>query len=365
MWYPCKEEVILMVELKKYESISDIGKTFNGILLTPEIQHTLMTAFEKIHGYSSLAQFENIMGSVSGGSDSDIMIDIVERVGYPLSKVHYVFFDTGLEFQATKNHLDYLENKYGITIERKKAKVPVPIGVRKYGLPFLSKQISGWISRLQKNGFKWEDRCFEDLFQEYPKCKSSLRWWCNDWGDKSRFNISYNKWLKEFMIENPPQFNISEGCCTGAKKKTLHAAEKEINPDLSLQGVRKSEGGARASAYKSCFDKVDYGCSLYRPIFWFKEADKRVYESVFNVVHSDCYEVYGLKRTGCACCPFGKNFEDELLVAQKYEPNLYKAANNVFGPSYEYTRKYREFCKKKNQELKQGKEDQIKIECFD
>lgn len=76
---------------------------------------------------------------------------------YPLSEVHYAFFDTGLEFAATKRHLEYLEQKYGITIERYRAKIPVPLGVKKYGVPFLSKKISNNIQRLQKHGFKWED----------------------------------------------------------------------------------------------------------------------------------------------------------------------------------------------------------------
>ena len=52
-----------------------------------------------------------------------------------------------------------------------------------------------------------------------------------------------------------------------------------------------------------------------------------------------------MKRTGCAGCPFGRDFEYELEVIQKYEPRLYKAVNNIFGESYEYTRRYREFCK--------------------
>ena len=55
---------------------------------------------------------------------------------------------------------------------------------------------------------------------------------------------------------------------------------------------------------------------------------------------------YGLSRTGCAGCPFGRDFEFELEVIKHYEPKLYKAVNYIFGDSYEYTRKYREFRKK-------------------
>ena len=147
------------------------------------------------------------------------------------------------------------------------------------------------------------------------------------------------------MIENPPDILISCGCCIGAKKKTAHAIAKKYEPDLDVQGVRKAEGGARSIAYTSCFDDVFGGCDRFRPIFWFKEADKNAYNEKFCITNSDCYSVYGLNRTGCACCPFGSEFEKELEAAKQYEPLLYKAANKVFGKSYEYMRKYRNFKK--------------------
>ena len=48
-------------------------------------------------------QYNNIVVSVSGGSDSDIMVDMFTKCD-PDKKVKYVFFDTGLEFQATKKN---------------------------------------------------------------------------------------------------------------------------------------------------------------------------------------------------------------------------------------------------------------------
>ena len=80
-----------------------------------------------------------------------------------------------------------------------------------------------------------------------------------------------------------------------------------------------------------------------------RQQRKQDYENIFNIIHSKCYTEYGLTRTGCAGCPFGNDFEQELDVLQKYEPKLYKACNNIFGESYEYTRKYREFYKEMEQ----------------
>ena len=132
-------------------------------------------------------------------------------------------------------------------------------------------------------------------------------------------------------------------------------AEKEKkagNYDLSIYGVRKTEGGARASAYKNCFTAFTDECDEYRPIFWYKNETKRLYEEHYGVKHSRCYSEYGLKRTGCAGCPFGRDFEDELSIMDRYEPKFYKAALAIFGASYEYTRQYREFIlMKKEQDI--------------
>lgn len=61
--------------------------------------------------------YKNILCSVSGGSDSDIMLDLLTRVDKD-KKIKYIWFNTGLEYNATKKHLIYLEKKYNIVIER-------------------------------------------------------------------------------------------------------------------------------------------------------------------------------------------------------------------------------------------------------
>lgn len=287
--------------------------------------------------------YPTIMVSVSGGSDSDIMVDIIERIGHPHSHVHYVYFNTGLEYKATFEQLRYLEHRYGIAIEEHKALMPVPVAVKQYGYPFLSKKVSAYIHRLQINNFQWEDEPFSDLIMKYPNCRAALRWWCNEWGENSSYNISRRRYLKEFLIAYPPKISISDLCCQKSKKDTAHAIEVEIDPQLSCVGVRKAEGGARASI-SSCFSDNPFGCSVFRPIFWIKKKDKKAYERAVSIRHSACYTRYGLDRTGCACCPFGKNFEKELEAAKMYEPKLYKAVCKVFALSYEYTRQYREFA---------------------
>lgn len=301
-----------------------------------------------------LNQYNNISCSVSVGADSDIMLDLFEKYKPDGKKINYVWFDTGLEYQATKDHIKWLEEEYDIEIEKCEPIKPIPIAVKEYGVPFLSKHVSEMISRLQKHNFKWKDKPYDVLVKEYPKCKSALKWWCNAHGVSS-FSINYNKYLKEFLIQNPPTFKISNKCCHYAKKDVGKKYNKSHEIDLNCVGVRKSEGGVRATAYKSCFSTNQDKYDDFRPIFWYSNSDKEYYEKHFSVEHSKCYTMYGMKRTGCCGCPYGRDFEKELEIIQKYEPKLYKACINIFGESYEYTRKYREFVKEMKAKEKESK----------
>lgn len=309
-----------------------------------------------------LTYYRNPVCSVSGGSDSDIMIDIIERVRFG-RPVTYVFFDTGIEYEATKRHLLALEAKYGITIERRNAVVPVPLGCRTYGLPFFSKQISEFMGRLQEHGFQWEDESFDVLSERYPNCKSALRWWCNEKGEDSAFNISEVPWLKEFIVLNHPTFRISQDCCEGGKKNPAGQFYDEVGAAIKIIGLRRAEGGVRVSAYTSCFSPgTDDTIANYRPLWFWSNADKQEYKDYYGVVNSDCYEVWGFKRTGCAGCPFNSRFEDDLKAVEQHEPKLHKACNNIFGQSYEYTRAYRRFKAVMQEKAATGSIDQMSFD---
>ena len=178
---------------------------------------TILDSYVKAN--SVLNGSETALCSVSGGSDSDIMLDIIHKVD-DSGKITYYWINTGLEYQATKEHLDELEQKYGIEIVRLKPDKSIPTCVKEYGVPFLSKYVSEQMMRLQKHGFQWEDEPLEVLLQKYPKCKTALQWWCGErYSDEdgyqkiSRFSIERNRFLKEFIIANPPDFPISNKCC--------------------------------------------------------------------------------------------------------------------------------------------------------
>lgn len=313
-------------------------------------------AFFKAIGY--LDPSKNICVSVSGGSDSDIVVDFIHQCGFS-DKVNYLFIDTGLEYIATKNHLDYLESRYDIEIERLKAKQSIPACCKRYGQPFISKYVSHMIDGLQRHGFRFEDKPFETLIEEYPGCKSYLDWWCNK-NIKNQWNISYKKYLKEFLIDHPPDFKISSKCCNYAKKNTIHDYNKRNKIDVQVLGLRMAEGGTRATVLNSCYTTSNP--DNYRPIWWFTNQDKSEYAKFYGVKYSKCYTEYGFKRTGCACCPFGLDLVDELDKTERHEPKLYRAINSVFGKSYEYTSEYYSYRENKSHS---DKRDRMKTPTLD
>lgn len=82
---------------------------------TPENQN-IRNAFVKSYNIINNPQYKKIICSISGGSDSDIMLDLCSKIDFS-NKIDYVWFDTGLEYQATKDHLRFLEEKYHIKIK--------------------------------------------------------------------------------------------------------------------------------------------------------------------------------------------------------------------------------------------------------
>ena len=102
-----------------------------------------------------LLEHPNAVCSYSGGSDSDIMLDLIERVRkiYELPPIHYFFINTGLEMEATKRHVKETAEKYNITIETIRPKRNIVLAVRDNGQPFYSKIFSQQLGGRSKRTF--------------------------------------------------------------------------------------------------------------------------------------------------------------------------------------------------------------------
>ena len=74
-----------------------------------------------------LIEHPDAICSYSGGSDSDIMLDLIERTRamFELPPIKYVFFNTGLEMKATRDHVKYVAEKYGVEIEERRPEINI------------------------------------------------------------------------------------------------------------------------------------------------------------------------------------------------------------------------------------------------
>lgn len=345
--------------------------------------------FQAIQGIiaTRLRQHPSAICSYSGGSDSDILIDIIERTRKMFSDgclpaVKYVFFNTGLEMKATKDHVKATAEKYGVEIEECRPKIGIVQAVKMCGVPFMSKAFSEGLGELMKKQIPLDiveqyknstDKCskYEEFKKKYPKSTCALKFLldCDSKGNlakNNQLNISGEKYFLDFLRDNPPDFTISKKCCDYCKKEPAHRIEKGY--EMKITGEREVEGGLRTTGKLLDADetKCFYHASdmyRFRPLYYVTDKDKAWYKEHYGIRYSDAYEVYGLTRTGCCGCSIYSKAVDDLEKIRPYEPNVVKAAYNLFGKSYEYRKMYNEYKARKMAEEKRGK--QLQLSLFD
>ena len=310
-----------------------------------------------------LKQHPKAICSYSGGSDSDIMVDLIERTrnAFGLPPIKYAFFNTGLEMKATKDHVKATAEKYGVEIAEYRPKVNIVTATRTYGQPFVSKIMSYGLSEWQKKGIPLSiadeyDQAADkpakrkELRERYPNCESVINFicCCNAAGDPRpdiQLVINSSKYMRDFIAECPPDFKISAKCCDCCKKQLAHRVQKDF--EMIITGERRDEGGMRSVPRKDntalCFTETKDGQYRFRPLYYVSDKDKAWYKEKYGIRYSDAYEVYGLTRTGCCGCPISYKAVDDLEKIRPYEPTVVKAAWNIFGKSYEYRRRYNEY----------------------
>lgn len=322
-----------------------------------------------------LTMYPNAICSYSGGSDSDILIDLIEQTRrmFGLPQVKYVFFNTGLEMQATKEHVKATAEKYGVTIEEARPKINIIQAAHQHGIPFVSKIMSAGLSDWQKKNVpltiaeeydKASDKAQKrlELKERYPKCESLINFLCccNSAGEPRpniQLVINSSKYMRDFIAKYPPNFKISAKCCDYCKKQLAHKVQKGY--DMIITGERRDEGGMRSVPRKDntslCFTETSSGQYRLRPLYYVSDKDKAWYKEYYGIRYSDAYEVYGLTRTGCCGCPISHKAIDDLELIRPHEPNVVKAAWNIFGRSYEYRKQYNQYKDMRKKAEQKGK----------
>lgn len=203
--------------------------------------------FQSILGIigTRLRQHPNAVCSYSGGSDSDILIDIIERARhlFDMPPIKYIFFNTGLEMKATKDHVKDVAQKYGVEIMEYRPKKNIVLSSREYGQPFISKIMSSAMECVQAKKLPFsikkeydeaEDKAAkrQELRDRYPKSEQGINFLCccNSKGEPRpniQLVINSSLYMYDFMVENPPPSRYQLNVVTTARSK-LHIERKRV-----------------------------------------------------------------------------------------------------------------------------------------
>lgn len=190
-----------------------------------------------------LREHPNAICSYSGGSDSDILLHLIEstRHAFGLSAIKYAFFNTGLEMEATKRHVREVAELYSVEIQEFRPTKNIVMATREYGQPFVSKIMSAGLEGIQRKNIpltiadeyaEAEDKAAKraELRQRYPKCESTINFLCccnKDGEPRPNIQLAINssKYMLDFIKESPIPFKVSSKCCDVCKKSVAHRVQ--------------------------------------------------------------------------------------------------------------------------------------------
>lgn len=240
----------------------------------------------KVNEFVDILSLPKVYVSTSGGKDSAAVVNLCQKM-YPDIKL--IMFDTGLEYQATKD----LAREQGAEI------IPPKTNWKKFceekGYPAVSKQVSKRIHDAKVSPVGAAITMFSRVY-----------------------HLSH-KWLHFLECDIP----ISQKCCDEFKKKPAHSIK--LNPIL---GTRIQESSLRKNAWKKtgCNSyNLNYTSGISRPISLWTDENVETYIVENDVPLSEVYTQYQEKRTGCVCCPYGAHMDGSRFeLLKKLEPARYE-----------------------------------------
>lgn len=243
--------------------------------------------------------------SRSGGKDSDVLGDIVQRL-YP--DVPQVFIDTGLEWMSVQKHGKEIAD---VILRPQMNFIQV---IQKYGYPVMSKEVAQRVYEARQNPTG-------RIMERFGDCEHNRKY--------PSFSMERYAWL----LDAP--FKISHKCCEINKKRPARKYEKETG-FKPIVATMASESRLRKS------DWLRHGCNAFdakRPMskplsFWteqdilqyIKEHNLEIADVYGDIVEKDgCLCTTGANRTGCIWCLFGiRQDSDRLLRLKELEPKRYE-----------------------------------------
>ena len=288
--------------------------------------------------------------SFSGGKDSTILHYLID-LALPNNKIPRVYVNTGIEYKAIVDFVKDLQKEDDrIIIIQPKNNIKQTL--EEYGYPFKSKEHS------------WFVKCYQEHSDEIDKYKEKIE---NDksllsdyefihnlpYGVKSTIKYLYGKRERErelydyktfpnslnYQFNKGFQLKISDSCCIELKEKPIAKYEKENNKPHKILGLRKAEGGRRATLG---------GCKTFKnnklsfsPLYVVSNEWEQWFIDKYNIKLAKLYyPPYNFERTGCKGCPFSLKLQEQLDTMDEFDMrNERNQCEIIWKPVYQEMRR--------------------------
>lgn len=251
--------------------------------------------------------------------DAQVVVDYLIDLALPNNKIPRVFINTGIEYSHIVKFVKQLAEK-DERIVILNSGVNIKEMLETYGYPFKSKEHSKLLSLYQHGSVK----------------SNWLNNYLSDNVNATRFRCP-----KILKYQFTPNFNlkVSSNCCDKLKKQPIKKWEKENNKNIALTGMRKSEGGQRASINCIITDKENK-LTKFHPLLVINDDFENWFIINQNIKLCDLYyPPFNFERTGCKGCPFNLNLQKQLDVMKNLLPNEYNQCELIWKPVYEEYRR--------------------------
>lgn len=264
---------------------------------------------------------DNAYISFSGGKDSVVLSALIDKA-LPNNKIPRIYFNTGIEYKMMVDFVKGLAEK-----DDRFQIIPSGVNIKKMleenGYPFKSKQHSHNLAIYQNNK---DSEIMPLTNQRYLGIIEST----------TKFRCP-----KQLLYQFKKNFNLkcSEKCCYKLKKEPAQKYQEISGKAITLTGMRKEEGGQRASIGCIVTDK-DRHLKKFHPLLVVSDKWEETFINNEQIELCMLYnEPYNFARTGCVCCPYALNLQEELDRLYEYLPNEYWKALKIWKPVYdEYIR---------------------------
>ena len=220
---------------------------------------------------------ENFYLSFSGGKDSTILHHLID-MALPNNRIPRVFINTGIEYNLIVEFVKGLAEKDDRFVILKPTQPIKPL-LEKYGYPFKSKQHSHNLMVYQHSGIGKSIKRYLGIIESNTKfrCPKCL----------------------EYQFTPDFKLKCSDKCCQKLKKEPIHKWEKASNRKIAITGMRKSEGGKRASIKGCILTDKNGNIKRFHPLLVVSDEWENWVVKEKQIKLCDLYQPpYDFKRTG-------------------------------------------------------------------